>query len=186
MTSRLLAELLEVEIGNGRIRLRERLGGMSDEEYLWEPVTDSCTVRRRETATSPAPQGRGEWVFDNAHELLSPGPFTTIAWRLMHLSDVLASYRIALWGGELDDDLVEVTPSAAEGTALFDRYAAEFLDALSGEDDDSLQRIEHIPWWPQEAPRWRVVANVATELVHHGAEIGVVRDLYARKEDLQE
>jgi uncharacterized damage-inducible protein DinB len=165
-------------------RLRERLAGITDDEYLWEPVAKCWTVRRRDTATSPMPMGGGEWVFDNAEELYSPGPFTTIAWRLMHLTDVFASYQIALWGGKLSDDLVEATPSAAEGAALWERHANTFTWALTQEDDETLQRSIQVPWWPDAAPRWQVVSNVATEVVHHGAEIGVLRDLYARRGEI--
>jgi hypothetical protein len=31
-------------------------------------------------------------------------------------------------------------------------------------------------------PRWQVVANVVAEATHHGAEIGVIRDLYLRRQ----
>ena len=37
---------------------------------------------------------------------------------------------------------------------------------------------------PQEAPTWQVISNVATEVIHHGAEIGVLRDLYSRPDQL--
>lgn len=183
--SRAHVEGLSGQIGLGQTRLRERLQGITDDEYLWEPVADCWTVRRRETATSPAPMGHGEWVFDNSEELLSPGPFTTIAWRLMHLVDVLASYQIALWGGDLSDDLVEVTPFAGEAVALLERHATAFTDALAQEDDQSLQRPVRVPWWPRDAPRWQVVSNVATEITHHGGEVGVLRDLYARRDELR-
>lgn len=182
--TRVHGEQLVLQIEHASTRLRERVRGITDDEYLWEPVANCWTVRRREIATSPMPMGRGEWVFDNAEELLSPGPFTTIAWRLMHLVDVTGSYHIALWGGEFSDDLVEVTPSAAEGIALFELHANAFTQALARADDETLQGPVRVPWWPETAPRWQVVANVATEMIHHGAEIGVLRDLYARRDEL--
>jgi hypothetical protein len=30
-----------------------------------------------------------------------------------------------------------------------------------------------------------VVSNVATEMIHHGAEIALVRDLYLRRDELR-
>ncbi len=159
--------------------LRGRLAGLDTAEYLWEPVDDCWNVRRRETAMSPSPYGRGDWVFDNSHEELSTPPLTTIAWRLMHLVDVIGGYHVFLWGdGQLTDDWFEVAPTAADGVALWEQHAAAFALALRGEDEADLQRAVRIPWWPAAMPRWRVVSNVVTETTHHGAEMGVLRDLY--------
>jgi uncharacterized damage-inducible protein DinB len=175
-------EQLSLQVERANRRLRERLSGISDEEYLWEPVPGCWTVRRRETATSPKPEGRGAWVFDNAEEEQSPPPFTTIAWRLMHLVDVIGGYHTYLWGdGNLTDNWLEVPSTAAGGVTTWEQYAGRFASVLAVDDDAALERSVQIPWWPQPAPRWRVVANVATEMIHHGAEIGVLRDLYRQR-----
>ncbi|MBZ4018367.1 DinB family protein [Streptomyces purpurogeneiscleroticus] len=41
-----------------------RLAGLSDEEYLWEPVPGCWSVRRRGEAVTPRAFGPGEWVLD--------------------------------------------------------------------------------------------------------------------------
>ena len=41
-----------------------RLAGLGDEEYLWEPVPDCWSIRRRGEATTPRAFGPGEWVLD--------------------------------------------------------------------------------------------------------------------------
>lgn len=41
-----------------------RLTGLSDEEYLWEPVPGCWSLRRRSEATTPRAFGPGEWVLD--------------------------------------------------------------------------------------------------------------------------
>jgi uncharacterized damage-inducible protein DinB len=153
---------------------------MDDEEYFWEPVPGSWSVRRRSEAVSTKPQGRGVWAFDNAQEEQTPAPFTTIAWRLMHLTDSIGSYQAFLWGeGLMADDWLEVPGTAADGVALWEKHTTAIAEALEAEDDAALERPIRIPWWPREAPRWEVVANVVVEATHHGAEIGVLRDLYA-------
>jgi uncharacterized damage-inducible protein DinB len=180
------SEQLSSQIRQANRRLRDRLAGITDDEYLWEPVEGCWTVRRREAPTSPSPEGRGVWVFDNAEVGVSPAPFTTIAWRLMHLVDVLGGYHACLWGdGPTEDHWLEVTPEAAVALEVWERYAGAFVDALASETDASLDRSIRIPWWPEDAPRWRIVANVATEAIHHGAEIGVLRDLYAQRAELR-
>lgn len=183
--TRLQVEQLSFQMNRAHGRLRTRLSGITDDEYLWEPVPECWTVRRRDTSTSSKPQGGGAFVFDNSEEEQSPPPFTTIAWRLMHLVDVIGGYHAFLWGdGNLTDDWFEVPITAAEAVSLWDYHAGQFIDALTAEDDAALERPVRIPWWPEAAPRWRVVANVATEAIHHGAEIGVLRDLYARRDEV--
>lgn len=166
----------------GRRRLQARLAGLEDEEYLWEPVEGCWNVRPRGEAVSPHPMGRGEWIFDYDAGQPSPAPFTTIAWRLMHLTDVLGSYHAHLWGDPtIPDDWLEVAPTAAPGLALWDEHAGRFAAGLEADSDGSLAEMIRIPWWPVEAPRWRVVGIVLDELLHHGAEMAALRDLFAKR-----
>lgn len=79
------------------------------------------------------------------------------------------------------DDWLEVSPAAAAGIASWDEHAGRFVDALANDTDERLADVIRAPWWTADAPRWRVVATVAIEMHHHGAEIGVLRDLYAKR-----
>ena len=171
-------EQLGWQLGMGRRRLDHRLTGLGDAEYLWEPVQGCWNVRRRAEAASPHPMGRDEWVFDYDEEQPSPAPVTTIGWRLMHLTDVVGSYHAFLFGdGTLEQHWLEVAPTAELGLSVWGEHIGRFVSALEGDTDANLMRSVRIPWWPADAPRWRVVANVAIEVHHHGAEIAVLRDL---------
>src|SRR5690349_5344942 len=55
--------------------VRPHLDGLTDDEYLWEPVPGCWSVRRR---------GAG-WFVERTHPAPTPPPVTTIAWRLAHL-----------------------------------------------------------------------------------------------------
>jgi hypothetical protein len=69
-------------------RTRVRLEGLTDDEYLWEPVPDCWTIRLQ-----PDGRYRADWAVP-----LSPtGPFTTIAWRLWHLINCYGAERNAAW-----------------------------------------------------------------------------------------
>jgi uncharacterized damage-inducible protein DinB len=177
------AKQLLGQADQARERLAARLEGIADAEYLWEPVEGCWNVRRREDSITPEPWGLGVWVYDHASEPPPPEPLTTIAWRLMHLIDVVGGYHMFLWGeGQLEDSWFEVPPDAAGGIALWEQHAGAFLDALRDEDDESLQRMVRIPWWPEECSWARVVGNVVVEMIHHGAEVALLRDLYRRRE----
>jgi len=72
------AELLLTQMDEVFARLRQRLDGLTDEEYFWEPVSGCWTVHR---------DGAGSWVTDYAFPDPTPAPFTTLGWRLVHIAD---------------------------------------------------------------------------------------------------
>lgn len=56
--------LLLDQFDRAREMAQVRLIGLTDEEYLWEPVPDCWTLRRRGEAVTPRAFGPGEWVLD--------------------------------------------------------------------------------------------------------------------------
>src|SRR4051794_26654327 len=60
-------------------RLRRRLDGLSDDEYLWEPAPGCWTIRLR---------ADGSWHADWPIPRPDPEPLTSLAWRLWHLIDM--------------------------------------------------------------------------------------------------
>tara|TARA_R110002110_G_scaffold13151_6_gene63164 strand:- start:239 stop:640 length:402 start_codon:yes stop_codon:yes gene_type:complete len=75
-------------------QLIERLSGLTDEEYLWEPRAGMWSVRQRERGSQT--DGAGERDVD-------PPPVTTIAWRLWHISiDCFDDYTLRFGGGTAD------------------------------------------------------------------------------------
>ncbi|MFJ9411530.1 DinB family protein [Streptomyces sp. NPDC101393] len=56
--------LLLDQFDHAREMAQVRLTGLSDEEYLWEPVPGCWSIRRRGEATTPRAFGPGEWVLD--------------------------------------------------------------------------------------------------------------------------
>ncbi len=81
-------------------QLRDRLAGLTDDEYFWEPVPDCWNVRPRGTGTAPVQAGSGEMTIDFAFPPPEPPPFTTISWRLGHvIVGVLAMRNASHFGG---------------------------------------------------------------------------------------
>ena len=56
--------LLLDQFDKAREMAQVRLAGLGDEEYLWEPVPGSWSIRRRGEAATPRAFGPGEWVLD--------------------------------------------------------------------------------------------------------------------------
>lgn len=81
--------------------LRPHLEGLSDDEYFFEPVAGCWSIRQRADARSPMAAGAGEMVADFELPEPDPAPFTTIAWRLAHVTVGVFAMRNAWHGGLL-------------------------------------------------------------------------------------
>jgi DinB superfamily len=158
---------------------------MTDAEYLWEPVPGSWSVRRH--ADGPAPGatvlvGAGEWGRDGGRPHPYPPPFTTIAWRLAHLSSMLAMRADYTIGGHsMTEQGYTLHGDAAGGIAAFGDAAAAWRKALLTADDAALDMVGRSTYpngGDPEEPFIDIVWWVNQELLHHAAEIALLRDLY--------
>jgi DinB superfamily len=158
-------------------------GPLTDEEYLWEPAPGAWSLRRRGEAASPRPFGPGEWLLDDAHGDPDPTPVTTIAWRLGHLHVDVAGRWEWTFGERrrAPDQLVDFSPSAAVALERFwatmDRWR-ESVAAVTPEQLDTVG-FGQCPWTDDaEVPFITVIWEANIELIHHTAEIALLRDLY--------
>lgn len=147
-------------------QLRPRFEGLTDAELLWEPVADCWGIRDG--------QLEGGWPAPTPH------PVTTIGWRLGHLGLVLADRASAHLG---DRTWVSSYPStAAEMLAFVDgAYAAWTAGVLAAAPERFARAHQGPPGTAdQHYPFWAVVLHVNREVIHHGAEVALLRDLYLR------
>ncbi|MER6497995.1 DinB family protein [Streptomyces sp. NPDC001455] len=172
-----------VDSGNGTA---VAVAPMTDEEYLWEPVPGCWSLRRRSDGPGPTATllaGAGEWGRDSAdfpHP--SPPPFTTLAWRLSHLGEMLTLRADHTNGTHtLARDDYRIVADAATAITDLDSAAAAWREALLDADDAALDTVGHstYPYGSDpEDPFLETVWWVNQELLHHGAEIALLRDLY--------
>ncbi|MFD8220557.1 DinB family protein [Streptomyces sp. NPDC059697] len=162
------------------------VGPMTGEEYFWEPVPGCWSVRRR--ADGPGPRatllaGTGDWGRDAApYPHPWPPPFTTIAWRLSHLSEMLTLRADHTDGSHsLTRDVSPVSGDVAGAVAAFDTGATAWRKALLSVDDAALDTVGYCTYphgSDADEPFIDIVWWVNQELLHHGAEIALIRDLY--------
>ncbi|MEQ7124955.1 ankyrin repeat domain-containing protein [Actinopolymorpha sp. B11F2] len=154
-------------------RLRTRLTGLTDEEYLWDPAPDCWSVRA---------VGDGTFAMDSAALPPEPAPFTTAAWRISHVIDVLQAERTATWvdvAPTPEDGEPTVPGTAADALRALDRAHAAWRRRLTAVDEDGLGTTMGPIAGPYAAhTRLSFILHILDELIHHGAEIAVVRDLY--------
>jgi hypothetical protein len=173
-TDNLTAIVMEA-LDNAWDPLLSRTADMTDDEYDWEPVADCWAVRSR---------ADGTWAADWADPDPDPAPVTTIAWRCWHIAvDCLDSYSARLFGR---------TGTGLTGT----RWVASWAEAREKLTSSwSVFRTGVAGWTPEDlftplGTGWGPFANhanldlvfhAAREVVHHGAEIALLRDLYAAR-----
>ena len=152
-------------------QLRPRLDGLTDEEYLWEPAPGAWTIR----------PGTGDPI-DWAYPPPRPAPVTTIAWRLAHIIVGVFGARVhSHFGGlPVDYQTYPYAATAAEALEQLDEGYARWSRGVLSLDAEGLAR----PCGPAEGqygdrPMATLVLHINREAIHHGAEVALLRDLWA-------
>ena len=157
-----------------RDRLLARLEGMSDAEYLWEPVPDCLTVRVGADGVARADERPGAAT--------GQPPFATIAWRAWHIgSDCLRGYHRLFGEAPIPAAARQLWPATAQaGVAALAEDIAGFRARVAALGDTRLLA----PMGPSAAPYaadsfLALATHAIDETAHHGAEIALLRDLHA-------
>lgn len=172
MSNELAPHLAEQLDFHWREQLRPRLDGLTDEEYFWEPVPDCWTIRRDGARTFP----------DFAYPPPQPEPVTTIAWRLAHVIVGVLAVRVhSHFGGPpADYESWTYATDAATALAQLDDAYRQWHDGVLGLDDAALAAPCGLAEGPYaEESMSTLVLHINREVIHHGAEIALLRDLYA-------
>ena len=161
-----LAELLAVNARGMLEVLQARVADLGDDEMAWAPTDD--VLRMGE----PAPRV--------THYDGEPSPVATIGWRLEHIATGLTEARVPLW---LSVDAA-VPPVPAHDTADAMRAwladaSAWFCSFVASIDDAHLEEpLGSVAGQWGDSARAGFVSHLTNEAIHHGAEVGVLRDLW--------
>ena len=153
-------------------RLRQRVQGLTDDEYFWEPFDGCWTVHKTDDGNT----------FDRTQIPPTPAPFTTIAWRIAHIVDILQEDRTATWFGYqplAGDGQPPVPGSAAEALTALDHSYTVWRRRLAALSQEDLERpMGEIAGPYAEDAGSSFALHILDELIHHGAEVATVRDFY--------
>ncbi|MDT3443012.1 DinB family protein [Pseudofrankia sp. BMG5.37] len=161
-------------------QLCDRLDGLTDDEYFWEPVPGCWNVRPRGTGTAPVAAGAGAMTIDFAAPPPEPPPFATIAWRLGHVIVGVLAMRNAAHFGRAPTDYrsFEYAATATGALAQLDAEYATWLAGVESLGDTGLARPCGAAEGPYaEFPLAALVLHINRELIHHLAEVCLLRDL---------
>jgi hypothetical protein len=161
-------------------RLLGRVEGMTDEEYLWEPVPGCWTVRRG---------ADGRLRPDRGFPPPRPEPFTTIAWIVAHIAgrEPATGQTWPLLVGERPRTVGPLPATAAEARHRLADAHRGWRDALAGIPPASLDvpmaelgdlARSYAAGVYAQSTGLALVLHWLDEHIHHAAQIGTIRDLY--------
>jgi hypothetical protein len=161
-------------------QLRDRLTGLTDDEYFWSPGPDAWSVRPRGSSTAPVQAGAGDFTIDFASPEPVPAPFTTIAWRLGHVVVGVLAVRNAAHFGAPAASYFSWDYAGTATTALeqLETQLDVWLAGVRGLDEAALRTPVGAAEPYPELPVAALVLHIHRELIHHLSEVCLLRDLY--------
>jgi hypothetical protein len=179
--------------------------GVTDDEFFWEPVPHTWSVRRRDQCRTASPFGAGDWVVDFGPEP-TPPPLTSIAWQAWHVGSLpMCLSETEPMGGSHPISSGWTSPylthhqvftSAADASAAFHAGWDALRSALATRSDAELRDVSpdytyaHAPMHDGLCvlgppglmrPGSFFVARAINEIIHHSAQICLLRDHYANR-----
>jgi hypothetical protein len=153
-------------------RLERRLAGLDDAEFFWAPVPDAWTVF----------EGPHGWTYHYEFAPPPPVPVTTIAWRLHHIvANNWIYWEFAFGEGKRTFPDLTVNHTATDAIVDWQASAAPIVAWLEDASEEALDEMRPNHQGHDLSAR-TVVTILLDEQIHHGAEIALLRDLYARRE----
>ncbi|SDD75708.1 DinB family protein [Glycomyces harbinensis] len=163
------------------VHLRPRLEGLTDEEYWWEPASGSLGLR---------PDANGELVFERPDASSAAAPVTTVAWRIAHIGMEGIGMRARAFFGpsEAPEEADMFDPrhwpeplpaTAADAIAFLELAYGLWHEGIAALSVEEMER----PLGPKGGPfaddtMADLVLHLNREVMAHGAEICLLRDLY--------
>ena len=167
---------------------RPRLDGMTDDEFLWEPVRGMWSIRPGLAGITPEAFGPGDHVLDldTSIDPFDVGPMTTIAWRIGHLVSGFAGRYEWTFGDRCTEPklLVDFVPHAEPMLARLWSEIDRWITAVEGMTDAQLDQtgFGQYPYGlDPQIPFIGIVWWTNREAIQHLGEVALLRDLYAAR-----
>ncbi|HEY2814015.1 MAG TPA: DinB family protein [Acidimicrobiales bacterium] len=160
---------------------RPRLESLTDDEYFWEPVGNCWNVLPRSAARTSLAYGASDLVLEFEHPEPAPPPVTTIAWRLAHVTvSVFGVRNSSHFGGHaITYETAEYPATASDALDDLDAAYDTWITGVRGLDAEGLARPVGAAEGPFAAyPYAALICHINREVIHHLAEIMLLRDLY--------
>ncbi|WP_251149828.1 DinB family protein [Cellulosimicrobium sp. Marseille-Q4280] len=174
------AAVVRGQLGFSWLVLADRLATVTQAELEWEPGPDALRVVRRGEERAPRTLGPGEWVMEWPAGPESAQP-RTIAWLVAHLTEAFFERWEWTFGDhERRRDAVPFSGEVGPAVDGLRRGVDRWREGVEALPDDEMFTVGLSQATPIDAqsPFAHLVAHMNRELIHHGAEILLLQDLY--------
>jgi len=152
-------------------RLERRLVGLGDAEFFWPPAPGAWTIL----------EGPHGWTYEYEFAPPPPTPVTTIAWRLHHIAaNNWIYWEYAFGAARLTFPDLTVHHTATDAIINWRASTDPIVTWLENATEDALNETRPHHLGPDLSAR-EIVTILLDEQIHHGAEIALLRDLYAHR-----
>jgi hypothetical protein len=175
--------LLAAQLDTSREFFEQRLEGLTDDEYLWEPVPGAWSLRRPGEVRTGSSFGRGAVLMEYERPEPDPPPLRSIAWLVAHLLEMLLlRHDYTLGSRSLDHQDLEWPATADAAIAALGRATdlwRSVFDLVPAAELDQVGRSSYPHGLDPNLPLVDILWWMNREYIHHTAEIAFIRDLYA-------
>ena len=162
-------DLLTATMGQAYGRLLDRLVGLDDEEFFWNPVPQAWTIYEDRP---------GHWTYHYEIPDPVPAPMTTIAWQVVHLGTTRLMYHEWAYGAaRLTFPEIPIPHTAKTAMKLLEEGYETLRADLEVETEEGLDRPRKTNWG-EMWPAWRIFTAMIDHDALHTGTIGSLRDLY--------
>jgi DinB superfamily len=179
--------LLAAQLDTSITFFYERLDGLTTDEYHWRPSPDSWGVVPRGSQSTSAFYGAGDYVWECETRGEPPAvqPMRTIAWVIWHMTEMCARRADYTIGDhKIGADDVVAAATADEGVANLKAALAQWrrvYDEVAPDEFATVGRSAYPQGLDPELPLQDILWWQNREIIHHAADIGTLRDLYAHR-----
>ncbi|MEE6274344.1 DinB family protein [Georgenia wangjunii] len=168
------------QLGFSWLEVEARLRSLTQEEFDREPAPGAFRVVRRGDERSERAIGTGEWVVEWP-AAGDGGGTRTIGWLVAHLTETFFE-RWEWTFGERSRRRDDLAFSGEVGRAVdgLSRCVGAWSAGIAalGEDDAFTVGLSQATEIDAAAPFGHLVLHLNRELIHHGAEIAALQDIY--------
>lgn len=168
------------QLGFSWLELSARLATLTQEEFEREPAPGSFRVVRRGQERAERAIGAGEWVVEWP-AAGDGGGTRTVAWLVAHLTEVYAERWEWTFGEHrLRREDLEYSGEVGAAVAALRGWVDQWIAGVAslGEDEVLTVGLSQATEIDAAAPFGHLVLHLNRELIHHGAEICTLTDLY--------
>jgi hypothetical protein len=151
--------------------IRSRLEGISDDEYLWEPIAGCLSVH---------PDAAGGYRLDPVGP--AEFPLGNVAWRMAHLASSLSNHpvaTVAFGGAWPKPELAAPAGTPADAIRRLDRAYGHWHATVASLSDADLARVlGSAASQYAESTVLDLILHIQAETLQRGADLCLLRDLY--------